>query len=275
MCVKYGCVKFLDSMRFQQERLEKLSESLKDEDYIHLKQEFPNHWMILTKKLAYPNEFYKTLEDYEKPIEELLRSAKEACFSKVKNKCPDQEEIDRSNEILKSLIIKNGRELTEFYNKADVILLADIFEKFFKVSISEFGINPLYHISIPGSTWSNGLRYTKAELELIKNVNSFQMFENGIRGGISGVFGDRYIESNNTIKILHIDMNNLYGFAMLQDVPIGDFQIHENNSITESFVNKFLNTHDCSTIGYVLIVDLIYADINKHKTKNFPFCPGE
>ena len=118
------------------------------------------------------------------------------------------------------------------------------------------------------------MRYTKAELELIKNVDLFQVFENGIRGGVSGVFDDRSIESNNTIKNLHIDMNTLYGFAMLQDFPIGDFQIYENNSITESFVNKILNTHDCSNIGYELLVDLIYPDNIEHKTKIFPFCPG-
>ena len=52
-------------------------------------------------------------------------------------------------------------------------------------------------------------------------------------------------------------MNNLYGFAMLQHLPTGNFQIYENNSITESFIKKVLNTHDCSNIGYVLIVDLI------------------
>ena len=68
-------------------------------------------------------------------------------------------------------------------------------------------------------------------------------------------------------------MNNLYGFAMLQHLPIGNFQIYENNSITEYFVKKVLNTHDCSDIGYVLIVDLIYPDNIKHKSKNFPFCP--
>ena len=64
-----------------------------------------------------------------------------------------------------------------------------------KLSISEFGIIPLYHTSLAGTTWSNGLIYTKAELELIKDVDLFQMFENGIRGGISGVCADRYIES--------------------------------------------------------------------------------
>ena len=62
MCVKYVCIKFLDSMRFQQDSLEKLTESLKDEDYIHLERHFPNHWMLLKKKLSYSYEFYKTLE---------------------------------------------------------------------------------------------------------------------------------------------------------------------------------------------------------------------
>ena len=208
MSVNYGCIKFLDSMRFQQDSLEKMTESLKDDDYIHLKKHFPNHWMLFKKKLAYPYEFYETLKDYEKPIEELINAGKEAYFSKTKNKIPDQEEIDRTNENIKIFNIKNGQELTELYNKADVILLADIFEKFIKVSKTEFGINPLYYISLPGTTWSNGLKYTRIELELIKNVDLIKMFESGIRGGISGVFGDRYIESDNDTVIMHIDMNN-------------------------------------------------------------------
>ena len=83
ICVKYGCVKFLDSLRFKQNILEKLTESLSDQDYIHLKQHFPNHWMLIRKKLAYPFQFYKTLEHYEKPIEDLIKSGKEDYFSKV------------------------------------------------------------------------------------------------------------------------------------------------------------------------------------------------
>ena len=66
-----------------------MTESLNDQDYIHLKQQFPNHWMLLKKKLASPYEYHKNLEDYEKPIEELIECGKEANFSKVKNKCPD------------------------------------------------------------------------------------------------------------------------------------------------------------------------------------------
>ena len=101
----------------------------------------------------------------------------------------------------------------------------------------------------------------------------FQIFENGIRGGISGVFGDRYIESDNNRKIFYIDQNNLYGYDMSQHLRTGFFQIYENISITECFVDKFLNTHVCTNIGYVLTVDLIYLDYIKNKNKIFPFCP--
>ena len=119
--VKYG-FKFFEIMRFQQDSLKKVTETLNDQDYIHLERKVPNHWEILKKKLAYPYYFYKTLEYYEKPIEDLIKSGEKAYFSKVKNKNPDREEIDRTNEIIKLFNIKNGRELTELYNKADVIL---------------------------------------------------------------------------------------------------------------------------------------------------------
>ena len=54
--------------------------------------------------------------------------------------------------MIKTFSIKNGRELTELYNKGDVIPLADIFGNIIKLSVSEFGINLLYRISLPGNT---------------------------------------------------------------------------------------------------------------------------
>ena len=42
-----------------------------------------------------------------------LDVVKKFFYSKVKNNCPDQEGKDRTNEILKLVIVKNGRQLTE------------------------------------------------------------------------------------------------------------------------------------------------------------------
>ena len=65
MSVTYGYVKFLDSIKFQQANLEQLTKSLNAQEYIHLKQEFPNHWMLLSKKLAHSSDYYGKVEDYE------------------------------------------------------------------------------------------------------------------------------------------------------------------------------------------------------------------
>ena len=71
-------------------------------------------------------------------------------FRKLKNDYPDYEEIERTKEIIKLFNIKNGEELTKLYCKSDVISLADVMEKFVKVSFEEYGIYPLYCVSLPG-----------------------------------------------------------------------------------------------------------------------------
>ena len=65
----------------------------------------------------------------------------------------------RTKEIIKRFNIKNGEELTEIFSKRDVLLLTCVFENFVKVSVNEFGINPLYCVSLPGYTWQCGLKY--------------------------------------------------------------------------------------------------------------------
>ena len=99
-----------------------------------LKSGFPDKWKNLTKKLAYPYEYFNSIDDYQKPVDNLK---KEDFFSKLKNECPDDEEIERTKEIIEKFDIKNGEELTEIYLKSDVLLLACVFEKFIRVSVNE------------------------------------------------------------------------------------------------------------------------------------------
>ena len=81
-------------------------------------------------------------------------------FSKLKNKCPDVNEIERTKQIIKIFDIKTGEKITKLYLKSDVILLADVSEKFVNLSTKEYGINPLFCISLPGYTYQCALKYT-------------------------------------------------------------------------------------------------------------------
>ena len=58
------------------EEIKKLEEALLDymgeNDLKILKTGFPDKWKYLTKKLAYPYEFFNSIEDYQKPVNNLL-----------------------------------------------------------------------------------------------------------------------------------------------------------------------------------------------------------
>ena len=186
----------------------------------------------------------------------------------MKNKCPDNEENERTMDIINVFNIKNGEELTEIYLKSDVLLLACVVEKFIKVSISEFGNNPLYCVSLPGYAWQCGLKDTGINLETLQDKDMILLLENNIRGGNSSVMGDRYIKSDKNKKILYIDANNLYGHSMSQYLPYDEIKFDNNIKLED-----ILNTPDDSDIGYFIEVDLIYPDNIKEKTKNFSFAP--
>ena len=72
------------------------------------------------------------------------------------------------------------KNLTQLYLKSDVILLADVFEKFIKVSYEQFKINPLYCVSLPGYTWEAGLKYTNIKLQTLQDKDMILLLENNI-----------------------------------------------------------------------------------------------
>ena len=74
----------------------------------------------------------------KKPVDKLK---KEDFFSKLRNKCPIDDQINRTKENIESFNIKKGEQLTKLFWKSDVNFLADIFVKFNKVSTKEYGNN--------------------------------------------------------------------------------------------------------------------------------------
>ena len=95
-----------------------------------LKKTFPDKWHYLNKELAYPYEYFISIDDYKKPVDNIKKGD---FFSKLKNKCPDYTGIERTKKFIEVFDIKNGEELTKLYLKSDVILLAGVFENFVKV----------------------------------------------------------------------------------------------------------------------------------------------
>ena len=84
----------------------------------------------------------------------------------------------------------------DLYFKCDVLLLADVFDKFRNNSLKSYGLCPSHYLSAPSLSWDVMLQMTKIELELITDPDMYVFFEKGTRSGISYI-SDRLNKVNN------------------------------------------------------------------------------
>jgi hypothetical protein len=83
--------------------------------------------------------------------------------------------------------------------------------------------------------------------------------------------GSRYANADEDHKLLYIDANKLYAWAMMEYQPYGGFDvIIPDREITKEEILSWEDEHE---IGFFLEVDLDYSEEIQFKNKNFPFCP--
>ena len=267
--VQIGCLRFLDSYRFLSSSLDKLVKSLDNFPIMKLEGMSDD---LFKKKLAYPYEYLNLdTQSASGNFHEPLNLTKEDYWSTLTQSYPSDDDIKRTQELIDKNKIKNGRELTMLYLKMDVLQLADVFENFVESSTREYKINPLYSYSLPGYTWKAGLKLTNIKLDFIKDKDLLLL--NNIRGGISSVMGNRHVQSDENKQILYIDANSLYGWAMSQYLPTGEFkklQLPENYS-QDHLVEDLLQTPDDNEYGYFIDCDLEYPAEIKEKAKKLSF----
>ena len=109
----------------------------------------------------------------------------------------------------------------DHYLKKDVLLLADVFEKFISTCLKYYELDPCHYFSSPGLSWDAMLKMTKIELEKKSDIGKYLFIEKGTRQGVSYI-AKRYAEANNKYMndydleklltfITYSDKNNLYG----------------------------------------------------------------
>ena len=77
---------------------------------------------------------------------------------------------------------KTTKDHHDLYLKCEVLLLADMFEKFRNSSLKNYGLCTSYCLSGPGLSWDAMIKMAKIELELIRDLDMFVFFQKGIRG---------------------------------------------------------------------------------------------
>ena len=181
--------------------------------------------------------------------------------------------------------IRNMGEYHDLYLRTDVILLANVFESFRRVSLESYGLDPSHFCTAPGLAWKACLKKTGIRLELLLDPDMLLMFERGIRGGITQSI-HRWAAADNpymaseynpdalTRYLQYLDVNNLYGWAMSQPLPTGGFHWVEFDESKDLkwIINELSKRKDH---GYLLEVDVAYPRKLHDYHNDLPFMCGK
>ena len=174
--------------------------------------------------------------------------------------------------------MKNMSDYYDHYFKKDVLLLADVFEKFIDTCLKYYGFNPCHYFSFPGLSWDALLKITGIKLEKMSDIDKYLFIEKGTRGGISYIAkryakaNDKYMNDYNSEEpstfLTYLDKNNFYGRIMSEYLSYGDFQSVKN-------VDWFdvMSINEKNDTGYTLEVDSEYPDELRELHNNYPLAP--
>jgi hypothetical protein len=219
---------FYDSLQHLPSSIAKLAESLTT--FSITQSEFKEKSSLVLRKGVYPYEYMTDFDTFD----ETQLPPKEAFYSFLRKEGISDEDYAHAQNMWKEMGCKTMGDYHDVYLKTDVCLLADIFENYRKTSLDSYGLDPANYYTSPGMSWDAFLKSSQVELDLISDQDIFKFLEHGMRGGVSmassksatanNPYTPGYDPSKPTNYIMYFDMNNLYGCAMTENLPISDFK---------------------------------------------------
>ena len=275
-------IKFLDSFKFLQTSLANLVSNLSSDDFNNTKHVFKSNTSLLTRKGVFPYDYVSSIDK----LSETQLPPKDEFYSKLNDEDISDEDYQHAIKVWNKFGCKTIKDYHDLYLKSDVLLLADVFEKFRSTCLKHYKLDPAHYYTSPGLAWDACLKITGQHLELLSDYDMLMMFERGIRGGITHI-SKRYAEANNKYMknydpekkstfIQYLDANNLYGWAMSQNLPTHGFKWMKD--ITLEKVDEILDktNHSMSNNGkkgYIFEVDLEYPKNLWEKHNDYPLAP--
>ena len=269
---------FIDSFQFMSSSLDKLVSNLPKESFKYTLQQFKdNRFNLMIRKGVYPYDF---MDSFNKFYEKL--PSKEEFYSQLNGQHISEEDYQHAQNVWKVFNLKNMGQYHDLYLKSDILLLADVFENFRKTCLQYYKLDPCHYFTSPGLSWDAMLKMTNIKLELMTDVDMFQFIEKGMRGGVSYI-AHRYGKANNKYMldydpkqpskhIIYLDANNLYGYAMGQYLPTGNFKWLSQKKMDR--LNLAAYAKD-SEKGLILEVDLDYPKQLHDLHNSYPLAPEQ
>ena len=119
-----------------------------------------NKFSLLVRKSVSPYEYMDNWEKFNKST----LPEKEKFYSNLNLEDITYADYMYVKRVCKYFEIKNLGEYHDLYYKSDTLLLGDVFEKFRKICLKIYELDPLKFISAPGLVWQTALKNTTVKL---------------------------------------------------------------------------------------------------------------
>ena len=270
--VKEPELRFIDSFKFMSSSLDLLVNNLarSGHEFWGFENYSEDQKKLLIRKGVYP---YEYMDSWDKMNSKL--SCRDKFYSNLNMSGISIEDYKHAVKVRKEFKLNNMREYHDLYLRTYVMLLANVFEQFRRVCMDNYGLDPAHFYTAPGLAWKACLKFTRVKLELLKDMDMLLMFERGIRGGITQsvhrhtVVNNKYMEdydsSSPSVYLQYLDANNLYGWAMSQNLPVGGFKSIDCKNIDIFELVKVKGK------GYLLEVDVSYPEELHDYHNDLPF----
>lgn len=131
---------------------------------------------LIIRKGVYPYDYISSID----VLKQRSLPSKSEFYNKLNDSNITDEEYEFAKSIWNTFKVKTLKEYTHIYLKADVMLLADIFEKFRSQCLQIYELDPAHYYTTPGYSWDAMLKQTGAEIELITDIDQLMFIERGM-----------------------------------------------------------------------------------------------
>ncbi|CAG8502763.1 22496_t:CDS:2 [Cetraspora pellucida] len=160
-----------------------------------------------------------------------------------------QKDYEHAQKVWKEFNCKTLDEYHDIYLKTDVLSLADVWTQLQKMSMEYDGLDPSHYVSLSAYSWDAMLKMTEVKIELFTDMAMHDFIEKAKRGGIAMAYA-----------------TNLYGWAMNQYLPIGNYKwkvshkyLENNPNEQKKYLEKILNTKADAKRGYFLNIKAYFS----------------
>lgn len=184
-----GNLRFLDSLQFFGPRssLHNLASILTE--FSHLQQHFSGVWSfnnpqdvnVLCQKGLYPYSYIKNFSVFE----ETSLPPREAFHNDLTGEDLPQEKYEFAQRVWNTTGCQTLGDYHDLYLYQDILLLADIFERFRQICLPNNQLDPAHYFTIPGLAWDAALKFRKIRPSTLHDIEMHQFLERGMGEGIS------------------------------------------------------------------------------------------